>query len=135
MSIFTIFSGSKKNDAERMQDAAHGRAVLGDLMGSSPYMREWRRRKKEISEDYKKQEKNVRKDWKREDEYLEREFEKEKERFGRRMDEKNAAKYYGTWEAKHRREIQKERSKMLEKMERDEHRQVREIGPTIRQFK
>lgn len=131
MSIFSLFlGGSRKSDAERMQDAAHGRAVLGDLFGSSPYMREWKRQNKEIGKQYRKQEKELRKQWRREDEHIQRQFDKEKERYERR----GASKYYTKWEADHRRDIQRERAKILDKMELERNQQVRNIGPTIKKF-
>lgn len=131
MSVFSFFfGGSKKSDAERMQDAAHGRRVLGDVFGRSPYMREWRRQNKEIGKQYRLQEKSMRKQWKKEDENIQRAFDKEKARYERR----GAGKYYSKWEADHRREIQRERAKELEKMELSRTHEVRNIGPTIRKF-
>lgn len=136
MSIFSFFfGGPKKDDAQRMQEAARGQSVVGNVFGSSPYMREWRSMHKEVIEQHKKQEKALRKQWRREDEHIQRSFDKEKARYARNMSEKDAARFYAKWETDHRREIQRKRDRVLEDMERKKHEQTRNIGPRIREFK
>lgn len=136
MSIFSFFfGGSKKDDAQRMQEAARGQSVIGNLFGSSPYMQEFGRQRKEIIKQHQKQEKALRKQWRREDQHIQRSFDKEKARYARNMNEKDAARFYAKWEADHRREIQRKRDRVLEDMEREKHEHVRSIGPKIREFK
>lgn len=124
MGIFSFFfGGTQKDTAEHMQQAARGQSVVGNLLGSSPYMREWRKQNKEITKQYRKQEKSLRKQWKREDEHIESEMARVSRKYGE------------TTEKRQRADIQRDRARALQDLEREENEQVRSIANTIKQYK
>ena len=124
MGIFSFFfGGTKKDTTERMQKAARGQSVVGNLLGSSPYMREWRNQSKNIHEQYLKQEKSLRKQWRMQDKHIEYEMAKVRRKYGE------------TTEKRQRADIQRARANMLENMEREENEHIRNIAPTIKQYR
>lgn len=124
MGIFSFFfGGTKRDDTEHMQRAARGQSVVGNFLGSSPYMQEWRKQNKNIREQYRLQEKSLRKQWKREDEHIEYEMAKVRRKYGE------------TTEQKQRADIARSRAKMIENMEREENEQIRSIASTIKQYR
>src|SRR5258708_3739307 len=80
-----IFGGGpKKKDPEQMQKIARGQSVLGNLTGSSPFMREVTSQKKDVNKDYKYREISMRKQWAREDQEIARYQAKKRDEFYRR---------------------------------------------------
>ncbi len=131
-----IFGGSKKKSPEEMQKIARGQSVLGNIVGSSPYMEEWRRENKSLYEDYEKRNRSMHKRWKFEDIEINRNFEKERARYYRRYkDPKEAEKWYMQYETKKRREIQRDRDNEMRDMKEEKSQQQRDIAKNIKQWK
>ncbi len=132
--ISSIFWGKKESDEDRMKRAAQGQSVVGNVLGTSPYMREWGRQKQDIRERYEKQERSLRKQWRREDEEIGRNLEKVQGKYERKMGPEKAEKYYGQYEREHQRKIQRERDLALKEMEREKNEAIRNIQKNIQSY-
>lgn len=138
MGLFSaVFGGgSKKKNPEDMQKIARGQSVLGNITGSSPYMDEWRRQKKDLSQDYAQQERSMRKKWGFEDIEINRNLQKERDRYYRKYkDPKEAEKWFMQYETKKRREIQRERDNEARAMKEEKNQEQRNIAKNIKQWK
>ena len=128
--------GSKKKSPEELQKIARGQSVVGNVLGSSPYMDEWRRQNKQNSENYAQQERSMRKKWGYEDAEMNRSLQKERDRYYRKYkDPKEAEKWFSQYEAKKRREVQGERDRELRALKEEKNQQQRDIAKNIKQWR
>ncbi len=140
MSIFSaIFGGGKKykekREQERMQNAARGQSVLGNIFGSSPYIQEWRRQNKDLNQKYKYDNISLRKQWAWEDIAISRDREKERQRYNRKYkNPEDAAKWFGKWDTEKRRELERDHKHQREDMEYKKKADQRNIGSQIKKF-
>lgn len=134
--LLSLFLGEgKQKKEERMRRAAQGQSVVGNVLGSSPYMREWSKQKRQLLEQYDNKERSLRKQWRREDEDIARSLGKAQGRYERKMGPEKGAKYYGKYEQDERRQIQKERDRELLEMELEKKEAIRNIQKNIKQWK
>lgn len=129
--------GRKKQDPEKMQKIARGQSVLGNLVGSSPYMEEWRRQNKENYKNYVLQEKSMRKKWAREDLEIARYQGKKRDEFNRRYakNPKDAERFFLSWKMEQDRKLQRERDNELRDMKEEKNQEQRNISKNIKQWK
>jgi hypothetical protein len=135
MGIISTLFGGKKNDEDRMRRAAQGQSVVGNVLGSSPYMKEWSRQKRHVLEDYEKRERSLRKQWRHEDEDISRSLGKMQGKYERKMGPEKGQKYYGEYEREQQRKIQRERDRVLQELEREKNEDIRNIQKNIKQWK
>jgi len=130
-----FFGEGKKKKEERLQRAAQGQSVVGNVLGSSPYMKEWGRQKRDILEQYDNKERSLRKQWRREDEQIARDMSKAQGRYERKMGPEKAGKYYGAYERLQKRIVQRGRDRELLEMEQEKNEAIRNIQKNIKQWK
>src|SRR3989338_6770743 len=127
MGLFSFFlGGAKKDNTERMQQAARGQSVVGNVLGGSPYMREWRKQNQEIGKQHREQEKSLRKQWRLQDKRMEHELGKAERKYGEDFANRK------------RKEIQRERDRALEDMEKREKKQNKKphiVARTIKHYR
>jgi len=134
--FLSLFLGEgKRKKEERMRRAAQGQSVVGNILGSSPYMKQWGREKRDILEQYDKKEISIRKQLRREDIEIARDLEKDKGRYTRKMGEEKGAKYYGEHERDEWRKIQREREREHLERELERNEAIRNIQKNIKQWK
>lgn len=133
--ISALFGPKPKRDEEYMRRAAEGSSVVGNILGSSPYMKEWTRQKREILEQYEKRERSMRKQWFAEDQDINRGLDKVRGRYERRMGAEKGQKYYGQYEREQQRKIQRERDRALKDMEQEKNEAIRNIQKNIKQWR
>lgn len=130
-----FFGESKRKKEERMKRAAQGQSVVGNLLGSSPYMKQWGREKREILEQYDNKERSIRKQLRREDIDIHRGLEKDKGRYARKMGPEKGAKYYEEHERDEWRKIQRQRERELLERELERNDAIRNIQKNIKSWK
>ncbi len=133
--ISTLLGGKTKKDEDYMRRAAQGQSVVGNVLGSSPYMKEWSRQKREILEQYEKKERSMRKGWRQEDIDINRDLEKVAGRYERRMGEEKGKKYSDEHVRDKQREIQRQRDRALQDMEQEKNEAIRNIQKNIKEWK
>lgn len=132
--IDLLLGGKREKDEDRMRRAAQGQSVVGNVLGSSPYMKEWGRQKRQILEDYKLKERSLRKQWRREDEDIWRSLGKMQGKYERKMGPEKGQIYYGKYEREQQRKLQWERDRALQDMEREKNEAIRNIQKNIKSF-
>lgn len=133
--ISSLLFGPKKNDEDRLRRAAGGQSVVGNVLGTSSYMKEWNRQKREILDQYEIKERSLRKEWAREDQTINREFSKDKARYDRKMNPDKAARFYAAHKRDEQRSIQRDRDRTLLEMEQEKNEAIRNIQKNIKQWK
>ena len=118
-----------------MKRAAQGQGVVGNILGTSPYMKQWGREKREIMEQYDKKEISIRKQLRREDIDIARGLAKDRGRYQRKMGPEKGEKYYGEHERDEWRKIQRERDRELVIRELERNEAIRNIQKNIKQWK